>query len=153
MTVNPARLGRRQVDVLRAAATGKLVRFDDGGWDIGGHACTQPARRLAELGMFAEGQRMVLTTFGSWKSRPGVYVHLSADGVRVLDAWELANPQAVIAHLRHTAAIKTLAAQPGPLTDADLLRLAANDETFGDDAFRVLGRAVDGRPVIDNDNA
>jgi len=51
------KLGTRQIDVLRAAADGRLIRFDDGGWHDGRQSCTPAARALAERtpALFAEG--------------------------------------------------------------------------------------------------
>lgn len=144
----PARLGRRQAEVLRAAADGKLIRFDDGGWAADGHACTQPARSVAHL--IVDGKRGAVVTGGSWKSRPGTWMGLTDDGRAALDAYDTAHPEEMVARQRRADAIAALAAKRGPITGDDLLRLAADDEQVSDDTFRILGRAVDGRPITDD---
>lgn len=55
------KLGTRQLDVLRAAAAGRLARYDDGGWHDGRQSCTPAARGLAERtpALFVEGDRTV----------------------------------------------------------------------------------------------
>lgn len=146
----PRPLGRRQVDVLRAAAKDfGLIRFDDGGWATDGHACTQPARTVAHL--LADGKRGAVVTGGSWTSRPGTWMGLTDAGRAALAAYDAAHRQEVDARQRRTDAIARLAAKRGPITGDDLLRLAASDEQVSDDTFRVLGRAVDGRDITTGD--
>lgn len=145
----PRPLGRRQADVLRAAAAGKLIRFDDGGWAADGHACTQPARSVAHL--LADGKRGAVVTGGSWKSRPGTWMGLSDEGRAALDAYDAAHPEEFVARQRRADAIARLAAKRGPITGDDILRLAASDDRVSDDTFRILGRAVDGRDIATGD--
>lgn len=147
MTINPARLGRRQVDVLCAAKDGKLVRHDDGGW-VGRHAaCTRAAESVARLGLLVDGKRMATVTFGRAGARFGYNVHLSPAGEQALDGWELAHPQQALAEIRRTELIRALAAKPGEITGGDLVELAAKDELLDDDTFTTLRPFLEGRDV------
>lgn len=138
------RLGPRQVEVLRAAQSGELVCYDDGGWSDGHRACTRPAQSLWRLGLLVEGPRMVTVTWGSWRERHGWYVRLSGAGRDALDVWDLAHPEAAVARMRRDELARAIARSSRPITDMDILALAARDETLSDDAFVALRQTMGG---------
>jgi hypothetical protein len=138
---NPARLGARQIAVLRAAKAGKLVRFDSGTWDVDGHACTPAGRSVAAHKLLADGRRMARCTLGSARQEPGYYVGLSSLGDVVVEAWEAAHPAVLAAEARRAEMVRELAAKPG-LTAADIVALAAADETVDDDAYLMLAESL-----------
>jgi hypothetical protein len=140
--VNPSRLGARQIAVLRAAKAGKLIRFDSGTWDNGGHACTPAGRSVAARGLLEDGRRMVRNTLGSARAEHGCYVGLSSLGDVMVEAWERAHPEVLEAEARRAAGIKALAAKPGRLTAADVVALAAADETVPDDTYLELAESL-----------
>lgn len=143
MTTIP-RLGRRQVAVLRAAATGTLIRFDDDTWAADGHGCTQPARRVAELGLLTDGKNGAIVTGGSWKTRPGVWMGLSVEGQAALDAWDLANPEKVTPDMTRAEDIRALAGLTGDALVAGVRDLAAAELGVDSGAFKALSQAMRG---------
>lgn len=141
-------LGRRQAEVLRAAAAvRKLIRFDGGGWAADGHACTRPAQSVEHL--LVAVQRGAVVTGGSWQSRPGAWMGLTDEGRAALDAYDVAHPEGLVARQQRADAIARMAAKRGPVTGADVLRLAADDPALDDDTFTTLAPAMDGRPHIE----
>lgn len=140
-TVNPSRLGARQVDVLRAAAAGRLARFDGGTWVAGSQACTRPAESVARLGLLADGRRTARVTLGAGTDH-GHEVVLSSLGEVILAAYNAAHPGEVAALARRAEMIRRLAGQRGPVTTEDVLHLAATDKTLPDGAFTALADTI-----------
>lgn len=138
----PRPLGPRQADVLRAAACGKLIRFDDGGWAADGRACTQPARTVAHL--LADGKRGAVVTGGSWKSRPGTWMGLTAAGRDALDAYDAAHPEEFVDRKRRADAIKALAGLTGDALMAGIRDIAASELGVDHGAFKALSQAMRG---------
>lgn len=139
------RLGPRQVEVLRAAHTGDLVRYDDGGWTDRTGGCTRVAESVARRGLLVEAGRMVTITLGRSGGRPGRWMHLSDTGRTALDEWDLAHPEAAVARMRRDELARAIARSGRPVTDVDILALAANDDPLSDDAFVALRQAIEGR--------
>lgn len=146
MTANAARLGRRQIDALRAAKAGDLVRFDSGTWSAVSTACTQPARSVARLGLLAEAGRMFLFTFGAG-SKPGTRMHLSAEGERVLAEVDRLRPELLEAERRQTILVRELAKLNGQALVDGVLRAAAYDDRVDDATFPMLAQAAEGRDI------
>ena len=93
MAVNPVPLGRRQVEVLRPAADGTLVRFDSGtriadGW----RACARPGQSVKRLGLVEDVKRIARLVLGGG-GQLGTEVGLSSLGEVVLEAWDKAHPR------------------------------------------------------------
>lgn len=145
MTIAVHRLGARQIQVLRAARAGTLVRFDTGTWVIQSRACTQPAQRVAAMtpALLADGRRMAVITLGV-DSQTGVHVGLTEAGADTLATWDRLHAKTLDRVACRDALFAELVAKPGPLTADNLLTFAAKDPYLPDDVFVQVARAVDG---------